>query len=145
MFLCDSEPFSISVRVYFEDTDAGGIVFYVNYLKFMERARTELLRTLDFASGEMLAKNRIIVVADAHVKYHLPARLDDVLDVTAELDSVGRSRIIFHQQVLQEHSKKVLCTGRIVVACLNMESMKPAPLPTNIQTTMLHAVSDKPR
>ncbi|MDP0561309.1 MAG: tol-pal system-associated acyl-CoA thioesterase [Candidatus Endonucleobacter sp. (ex Gigantidas childressi)] len=143
MFLSRSDPFSISVRVYFEDTDAGGIVFYVNYLKFMERARTELLRSLDIKSSELMAKNRIFVIADAHVKYHLPARLDDVLGVTAELDSVGRSRVIFHQQITQEHNQTILCTGRIVATCLNMESMKPAALPTNIKMMMLHAVSNK--
>lgn len=141
MLLSDSESFNVSIRVYFEDTDAGGIVFYVNYLKFMERARTELLRSLDFESSAMMANNRIFVVADAQVKYHLPARLDDVLLVTADIESVGRSRVIFFQKVIQKHSQKTLCTGRIVTACLNNTTMKPAALPANIQTAMLQAAS----
>ncbi len=143
MSLVIKKPFSIPVRVYFEDTDAGGIVFYINYLKFMERARTELLRTVHFESGEMINRHLIFVVADAQVKYHQPARLDDVLEVTAELESVGRSRLIFTQQVTLQKNNARLCSGRIVVACVNTESMKPVAIPAEIAEG-IHRLVDSP-
>ena len=127
--------FSVPVRVYYEDTDAAGFVFYANYLKFMERARTELLRSLALESSILMGQQRVFVVVDVQVKYHAPARLDDVLDVTAVFESVGRSRVVFQQQVTRKGGTEVLCSGRITAACLDTVTMKPVALSPEILAT----------
>ena len=92
-------PFALRVRVYFEDTDAGGIVYYVNYLKFMERARTELVRSLGFDQSVLQVENIIFVVHSVTARYHAPARLDDELEVNVEVLELKRASIRFRQQV----------------------------------------------
>ena len=129
MLSCDAAQFSIPVRVYYEDTDAGGLVFYVNYLKYMERARTDFLRSLGFENSKIMASLNMFVVTEAQIKYHLAARLDDMLNVTVELDAIGKSRLIFRQCVKYNSGDKVLCSARIVVACVNNVTMKPSALP----------------
>ena len=98
--------FSLPVRVYYEDTDAGGVVYYVNYLKFMERARTERLRTLGFNQQELAQLNTLFVVHSAQARYHAPARLDDELQVTANVSQLKRSRLEFTQQVSRVNDDK---------------------------------------
>ena len=95
----EAQPFALKCRVYYEDTDAGGIVYYVNYLKFMERARTECLRSLGFAQSQLAGENLLFVVHSAEARYHAPARLDDELFITAEVIELNRASLRFRQQV----------------------------------------------
>ncbi len=119
--------FSIPIRVYIEDTDAGGIVYYVNYLKFMERSRTEFLRTLGYDKPAILSEGLLLVVHSAHIDYRRPARLDDALNVSTSLVKLARSYVDFKQQVMR--GEEVLCLGSIRVACVDSNKMKPFPLP----------------
>ena len=94
-----AQLFSHRCRVYYEDTDAGGIVYYVNYLKFMERARTERLRELGFAQSQLAGEDLLFVVHSSEARYHAPARLDDELLVSAEVIELNRASLRFKQQV----------------------------------------------
>lgn len=118
----------LPVRVYIEDTDAGGIVYYVNYLKFMERARTEFIRTLGYGKAVFFADDLMFVVHSLQLNYRASALLDDELIVTASVKKVSRAAIVFSQSVLR--GKKVLCEGEVKVACVHRHNQKPAPIPT---------------
>ena len=122
--------FSFPVRVYWEDTDAGGIVFYANYLKFFERARTEWLRALGISQSSLReSTGGIFVVGDPAVKYPAPARLDDALIVTARLQDTGRASLIIAQQATHKGSDKLLCEGTIRIGWVDAQSMRPARIP----------------
>ena len=123
--------FSIGIRVYLEDTDAGGIVYYVNFLKFMERARTELLRSLGFEFAELSADNLQFVVHSVDASYRKPARMDDELQITAVVEQLARTYVVFHQQV--RRGAEVLCDARIKVACVDTAHLKPAVLPAPVK------------
>ncbi|BFM07407.1 tol-pal system-associated acyl-CoA thioesterase [Halioxenophilus aromaticivorans] len=124
--------FDLPTRVYIEDTDAGGIVFYVNYLKYMERARTELLRSLGFNKPAVTHNNGILVVASAQIDYKRSAVLDDALVVTAAIQKVSRVSVVFEQTVLR--GEVLLCTAVIRVACVNKADMKPMAMPADLHT-----------
>lgn len=126
--------FSLPVRVYIEDTDAGGIVYYVNYLKFMERARTELLRILGFSKPAILEEDLLLVVHSAQIDYKSPARLDDALEVTAEIERLGRTYIIFKQRVMR--AGQCLAEASIKVACVSRSAMRPTALPPIFYNTL---------
>ncbi|MFZ5756577.1 MAG: tol-pal system-associated acyl-CoA thioesterase [Pseudomonadota bacterium] len=121
--------FSVPVRVYIEDTDAGGIVYYVNYLKFMERARTEWLRSLGFRHYSLRDEDFLFVVRRAEVDYRRPARMDDELAVTAAVEKAGRASLVFRQRVLR--GSEVLAEGRVEVACVSGSTMAPRALPAD--------------
>jgi len=123
--------FSIPVRVYLEDTDAGGIVYYVNYLKFMERARTEFLRSLGSQFGELYEQRLQFVVHSLDAQYRKSARTDDELTVTASVAKLGRTFIVFHQQV--NRGADIMCEARITVACIDADKMKPVAIPHPLQ------------
>lgn len=125
-----TEEFSIPIRVYIEDTDAGGIVYYVNYLKFMERCRTEFLRTLGYHKPAILDEGLLLVVHSAHIDYHRSARLDDELRVTTDVIKLARTYFEFKQQVFR--NKELLCSGLIRVACVDASVMKPRAIPANM-------------
>jgi acyl-CoA thioester hydrolase len=123
--------FQWKVRVYWEDTDAGGIVFYANYLKFFERARTEWLRSLGIGQQQLKeATGGMFVVAETSVKYMRPARLDDELIVTARLQECGRASMTIEQQVLLKN--ELLCQGTIRIGWVDAASMQPARIPQKI-------------
>ena len=125
-------PFSFSVRVYWEDTDAGGIVFYANYLKFFERARTEWLRSLGIGQQQLLkSTGAMFVVAQTNMRYLRPARLDDELIVTANVIETGRASLTVLQQVLlkTEQTKTVLCEGTVRIGWVNAHSLQPQRIP----------------
>ena len=130
--------FELPVRIYWEDTDAGGIVFYANYLKFFERARTEWLRTLGIHQQTLRdATGGIFVVSEASLRYQQPARLDDELRITARVQSPGRASLIFAQQAwqvagTQNESPTLLCEGSVRVGWVDATTMRPARMPTNI-------------
>ncbi len=123
-------PFSIPLRVYIEDTDAGGIVYYVNYLKYMERSRTEFLRSLGYHKPAILDGGLLLVVHAAQINYHRSARLDDQLHITAQIEKLARTYIEFKQQVLR--GDELLCEGLIRIACVDAISMKPSALPADM-------------
>lgn len=126
------------IRIYWEDTDAGGIVFYANYLKFMERARTEWLRSLGVAQQALReATGGMFVVSETRLKYHRPARLDDELLVTAELRELGSASIIIAQRVLSRAQPElVLCEGTIRIGWVNAATLRPARIPAQVSGTL---------
>ena len=121
----------IGVRVYIEDTDAGGIVFYANYLKFFERARTEFFRARGFELRSGLDKNINYVVHSLSVQYKQSARLDDMLVVTAEVIKTAKTYLIFKQFVLTEGGE-VLVEAEVKIACLYFDKAKPQRLPADL-------------
>lgn len=129
--------FQLPLRIYWEDTDAGGIVFYANYLKFFERARTEWLRSLGIGQRELRERTGgMFVVAETSVRYLQPARLDDELLVTAELQEAGRASLAIAQQALQQSTGAVLATGTIRIGWVEAATLRPARIPANILEAM---------
>ena len=127
----DKTEFRWPVRVYWEDTDAGGIVFYANYLKFFERARTEWLRSLGIQQQQLKDETGgMFVVAETSVKYLRPARLDEELIVTASLLQSGRASMTIQQEVLLKNT--VLCQGTIRIGWVDVASLQPSRIPQNI-------------
>jgi acyl-CoA thioester hydrolase len=129
--------FEWPVRVYWEDTDAGGIVFYANYLKFFERARTEWLRSLGIEQHALKAETGgMFVVSETQVKYHRPAVLDDVLRVTAHLSQSGRASMIIGQQAWRRDpasgAETLLCEGQIRIGWVHAQTLQPQRIPTSI-------------
>ncbi|MGM0831337.1 MULTISPECIES: tol-pal system-associated acyl-CoA thioesterase [Halomonas] len=118
---------TMPVRVYMEDTDAGGIVYYVNYLKFMERARSEWLRTLGLNQQTLLDAGTQLVVYRLACHYSKPARLDDSLIVSTTVESVGKCRMTFLQQV--QRDEELLCAATVEIACLCADKMRPKAWP----------------
>ncbi len=119
--------FQLPIRVYIEDTDAGGIVYYVNYLKFMERARTEFMRHLGFGKTALFSEAKMFVVFSADTRFTGTAKLDDDLRVTAVPTKVSRSNILFDQRVLR--GEDTLCRSDIRIACVCRSSGKPCAMP----------------
>ena len=119
--------FSWPVRVYYEDTDAGGVVYYANYLKFMERARTEFMRSLGFGKDYIFTHDLMFVVRDAQVTYHAPARLDDALQATARIVKARGAAMVFAQRVLRDG--ELLAEGELTIACVDREGVRPQRLP----------------
>ncbi len=128
------QAFEFPVRVYIEDTDAGGIVYYVNYLKFIERGRTELLRSLGYGKTAILEEGLLLVVHSLDAQYLAPARLDDELMVSTLTSKVARSYVVFEQEVRK--GAQVLCKANVKVACVN-DAMKPTPLPQYLRESIL--------
>lgn len=118
------------VRVYYEDTDSGGVVYYANYLKFMERARTEWLRALGFEQTALAAEHGVMfVVRRAALEYLQPARFNDELSVTSVVKRLGSCRIVFAQRIRRD---ALLVTGETEVACVSVVSFKPVKIPDTL-------------
>jgi acyl-CoA thioester hydrolase len=137
--------FTHPIRVYWEDTDAGGIVFYANYLKFMERARTEWLRSLGISQQVLKAQTGgMFVVTDTQLKYLHPARLDDMLTVSAQIIENGRASLKISQEIrlspaenlrgvlLNQESSTLVCQGTICIAWVDAGTLKPGRIPTSV-------------
>lgn len=135
----EGQPFEHRCRVYYEDTDAGGVVYYVNYLKFMERARTERLRALGFVQSQLAVENLLFVVHSAEARYLAPARLDDELAVSAEVVELGRASLRFRQQVRRTRDDALLCEGQFTVACVRADSFRPRAIPEALRTAFAGA------
>lgn len=130
-----SKTFNWSVRVYYEDTDAGGIVYYANYLKFIERARTEWVRSMGVNQEKLKEEQGIIfVVHSLQIQYLKPAQLDDTLDVTVHLTKLGKAALDAEQVVSRDGEP--LIKAQVKIACLNKESMKPMALPAELKQNM---------
>lgn len=124
--------FRLPVRVYYEDTDAGGVVYYANYLSYLERARTEWLRSAGFGQSELAAERGLLfAVRSVSIEYRAPARLDDQLDVFAQVARVGGASIDFDQRV--ECAGAELCRARVGVASIDAETFRPRVLPADLK------------
>lgn len=129
-----SSVFTWEVRVYYEDTDAGGIVYYANYLKFFERARTEWLRSLEVNQDQLLREHDVMfVVKDVCANYHAPARLDDVIKLTLRIEKLGRASIQFVQQAWC--GERLLNTAQVKVGCVD-SGLRPRALPDAVAARM---------
>jgi acyl-CoA thioester hydrolase len=127
--------YSFPVRVYFENTDAGGVVYHAEYLKFLERARTEWLRHLGFDHQALARMHRVMfVVTGAAIEFVKPARLDDTLAVSVHLDSLGKVRCVFTQEVRRDD--EVLVRAKVTVASVQAESLKPTEIPEPLRRKM---------
>ena len=127
--------FTWTVRVYYEDTDAGGIVYYANYLKFFERARTEWLRAADVGQQALIEQHgAMFVVKSATLDYHAPAKLDDELKLTLSIEKLGRASLHFVQQAWCGDA--LLTTAHVKVGCVDAATLKPRGLPDDAAAKM---------
>lgn len=134
-----SDPFSIRVRVYYEDTDAGGIVYHANYLRWMERARTEWLRSRGEHHDDRAGRSGVqYVVSELDIRYRRPARLDDLVDVDLTVIEVRRASLKLSQRVLRPESPEAVCLAEAMVrvAVMDRLSGRPAPLPRSLLDTL---------
>ena len=129
----DSRLFSIPVHINYEDTDAGGVVYYGNYLGYMERVRNAYLRQHGFPLSSLAQDHKVIfVVTDASIRYLFPARLDDELQVTLKIEKMGAATIRFLHEVLKDD--KCLVQARVNLATINSETFKPCRIPQSVRS-----------
>ncbi len=132
--------FEFPVRVYYEDTDAGGVVYFANYMRFMERARTEWLRRLGFDQSELRERQGILfVVRGVEATYHRPARLDDALTVQSRLTSLSRVALRFDQSI--EREGETLVSGSSDVICVGADSLRPSRMPEPLMRVLQEVAS----
>lgn len=139
MFLgiCLNKPFFWPVRVYYEDTDAGGVVFYANYLKYFERARTELLRAMGYEQDELMVSEGIIfAVRSLAVDYNKPALFNQLLQVSADIKQFKKASIQFVQHITRDN--EILVVGEVRIACLDVNTLKPKAIPENLLEQLKH-------
>jgi acyl-CoA thioester hydrolase len=128
--------FTWQVRVYYEDTDSGGVVYYANYLKFLERARTEWLRHFGFEQSRLREEEqKIFVVRQVTIDYLKPAVFDDLLEIVVKPAKIGRASLTLEQQILRQST--LLCTASVQIACVNSLNFRPQSLPH----ALLHVLS----
>ena len=128
-------PFKWSVRIYFEDTDSGGVVYHSNYLNFMERARTEWLRSLELNQADLKKKDKIMfVVANVNIDYKKAARFNDELDIETSIDKIGASRVDLTQNIMK--NSDLYTSAKVVIACIHSETFKPQRIPKLIKQQM---------
>jgi acyl-CoA thioester hydrolase len=129
--------FIFPARVYYEDTDAGGVVYHANYLRFMERARTEWLRALGFEQDQLVQTLGIIfVVGHIDISYRKPARFNDELFINTSIHKLGKASIEFHQNITRtakDQQRELLTTASVKVICVNMATFRSASIPTVIR------------
>jgi tol-pal system-associated acyl-CoA thioesterase len=135
--------FEYKLRIYWEDTDAGGIVYYANYLKFFERARTEWLRTLGIHQQKMREEDGIIlVVSEVHAKYLRSARLDDELIITTQARHIGRASITLEQKAFRQNTNgELLCEAQVKIGCIHATTMAPFRFPSTLAAALPTASS----
>lgn len=127
------KEFNWPVRVYYEDTDGAGLVYHSNYLKYMERARTEWLRELGYSQEKLKQElSMIFVVTNTNITFHQPAKMDELLRVNARIKEMGGARLVFHQAVMNQNSN-LICDAEVNIACLDANTLKPRRLPESIQ------------
>ncbi len=130
------------IRVYYEDTDSGGVVYYANYLKFMERARTEFLRSLGFEQDQLKQEQGLIfAVHSLSAKYIKPAVFNDELIVTTYISNLGRASLSFVQNIHRPSGETRICEANIKIACLDADSFLPATLPSQIVSCLNREVN----
>ena len=126
------KEFIWKIRVYYEDTDAGGVVFYANYLRFMERARTEWLRDIGFDHKNLIEKYKLIfAVKNLKINYMKPGYLDDLLTITSKLLKNRGASLVFQQEIINEKDE-LLTQAEVKIACLNSNTLKASPMPEKL-------------
>jgi acyl-CoA thioester hydrolase len=136
--------FSLPVRVYYEDTDTGGVVYHSNYLNFMERARTEWLRALGFEQDELRREHGVIFAVSAvQISFHKPARFNELLAVTVEVQRRGAASLTLAQQVLR--AGEVLASGVVRIGCIHAERFVPVPVPESVAAKLAAVYGERPR
>ena len=134
------KKFSIPVRVYYQDTDAGGVVFHAQYLAFMERARAELLNALRIDLARLADEDRVLfLVYELKARYHQPARLNELLAVSAEVATMGRASLVFRQRV--ERGADLLVEADITLALVHRDSMRPVRVPARLAQELEQALT----
>lgn len=134
--MSENNIFSMPVRVYFQDTDAGGVVYHASYVNFMERARTEWLRTHGYSNAGMMKEfGMVFVVRSLKMEYLKPALLDDLLEVTAQIKDIGRSRLTLLQTV--RRGEELLTEAETYLVCVSLASFKPAAVPDVLRTKLV--------
>ncbi|MGC7560327.1 tol-pal system-associated acyl-CoA thioesterase [Pasteurella sp. PK-2025] len=129
------EVFRFPIRVYYEDTDAGGVVYHARYLHFFERARTEYLRALNFSQQTLLNERQLaFVVKTMNIDYCFPAKLDDLLEVETKVNAVKGATLLFSQLLKKE--TLILCEATVKVACVDLGKMKPVAIPNEIKIAL---------
>ncbi|MBV6539904.1 tol-pal system-associated acyl-CoA thioesterase [Ursidibacter maritimus] len=126
------------IRIYYENTDAGGVVYHSQYLNFFERARTEFLRSLSFSQESLLRDKIAFVVKKIEIDYKVPARLDDLLNVETTIIDIKKASILFQQKLLKDNL--CLSEAKVLVACVDLNRMKPMAVPQEIYQAMQQAV-----
>lgn len=129
-------PFTIPVRVYWEDTDAGGVVYHASYLRFLERARTDWLRAIGIDQSALLRdERRQFAVVEASIRYHRPARFDDLLQVSVRVEERRGASFILKQEIRREVADgELLISATVRAACLDSDTLRPRPLPVTLVT-----------
>lgn len=128
----ESHISKVNIKVYLEDTDAGGVVYHANYLKYMERARTDFIRHYGLERNYMLNNKQIFLVRKMDITYHAPALLDDELEADARIDEMHKYAANFKQQVIRVSDAKLLCSAHTQVVCVDSDSKKLLKLPADI-------------
>lgn len=125
--------FNWPLRIYYEDTDSGGVVYYANYLKFMERARSEFLRHYGIEQDQLIKDNIIFAVRRAELDYLSPARFNDELNISAKIIELKKASMLFEHKIsLVSQPQNILCQGKVLVACLRADKFKPCAIPKSI-------------
>ncbi len=130
-----SFPSHLALRVYYEDTDAAGIVYYANYFRFIERGRTEFLRTLGHDQNALMKDGIAFAVRSVNAEFLKPAKLDDLLTVETSIASLGRAQVTFAQCILRDH--ELLLDAKIRVACIDPTRAKPIPFPAGVKSDLV--------
>jgi acyl-CoA thioester hydrolase len=125
----------MQIRVYYEDTDCGNVVYYANYLRFMERSRTELLRERGIELTDYLKRGILFVVTEAHAFYRSPAKYNDLLEVESTVDNITAGSMIFHTVMRRSGEETVLVKGEVRVACVN-EAGRPVRIPEEVRRNL---------
>ena len=129
------KKYNIAVRVYFEDTDAGGIVYHANYLKYMERARTDWVRSLGLNQQVLLEQNIAFVVKDMQIDFKKSAILDEELDVNCELVKLGNASMLLSQHIINKKQQTIV-SASVKIACVDFSTAKPIKMPGKILRVM---------
>lgn len=133
--LMSETVFTFPVRVYYEDTDAGGIVYYANYLKFFERARTEWLRALGIEQDLLLSNNVAFVVTQVLMDNKKPARFNELLTVSSQISTLKQASMVFEQNI-HNGAAELICSARIKVACISLQEMKARAFPAEVSEVL---------
>jgi acyl-CoA thioester hydrolase len=129
------KEFNWGARVYFEDTDSGGVVYHSNYLKFMERARTEWLRSLNLNQADLKKKDKVMfVVAKVYIDYKKAAQFNDALDIETSVDNIGASKVDLTQNIMK--NLELYISAKVSIACIHSETFKPQRIPKLIKQQM---------
>ena len=127
--------FILPIRVYYEDTDAGGVVYHASYLRFMERARTEWLRSLGVEQDTLAAQGIIFVVGGLDIAYRKPARFNEAIFVSSSIKSLGNASVVFQQEIWRENNeqRELLTTSTVKVVCVDNRNWRPTPIPSDLR------------